>query len=92
MELFATLLGLLIGLVLLVKGADEMIKSAVQIAIRYKIPQSIVGALYIGFGTSAPELVASTIAALEGDLSLAIGNIVGSNLSLIHISEPTRPY
>ena len=47
MELFATLLGLLIGLVLLVKGADEMIKSAVQIAIRYKIPQSIVGALYI---------------------------------------------
>ena len=81
MELFATLLGLLIGLVLLVKGADEMIKSAVQIAIRYKIPQSIVGALYIGFGTSAPELVASTIAALEGDLSLAIGNIVGSNIA-----------
>ncbi len=88
MELFATLLGLLIGLVLLVKGADEMIKSAVQIAIRYKIPQSIVGALYIGFGTSAPELVASTIAALEGDLSLAIGNIVGSNIanSLLVIS------
>ena len=81
MELFATLLGLLIGLVLLVKGADEMIKSAVQIAIRYKIPQSIVGALYIGLGTSAPELVASTIAALEGDLSLAIGNIVGSNIA-----------
>ena len=43
--------------------------------------RSIVGAVYIGFGTSAPEWVASTTAVLQGDLSLAIGNIIGSNIA-----------
>ena len=81
MQLLLVILGLLLGLVLLVRGADEMVKSAVHIAKKYKIPQSIVGAGYVGFGTSAPEWVASTIAVLEGDLSLAIGNIIGSNIA-----------
>ena len=81
MQLLLVILGLLLGLVLLVRGADEMVKSAVHIAKKYKVPQSIVGAGYVGFGTSAPEWVASTIAVLEGDLSLAIGNIIGSNIA-----------
>ena len=81
MQLLLVILGLLLGLFLLVRGADEMVKSAVHIAKKYKIPQSIVGAGYVGFGTSAPEWVASTIAVLEGDLSLAIGNIIGSNIA-----------
>jgi cation:H+ antiporter len=81
MQLLLVILGLLFGLVLLVRGAGEMIKSAVHIAEKYKIPQSVVGAGYVGFGTSAPEWVASTTAALQGDLSLAIGNIVGSNIA-----------
>jgi cation:H+ antiporter len=68
-------------LVLLVKGADEMVSSAVQIALKFKLPSSIVGATFIGFGTSAPELFASTGAALKGDLDLGIGNIVGSNIA-----------
>ena len=81
MQLLLVILGLLFGLVLLVRGASQMIKSAVHIAEKYKIPQSVVGAGYVGFGTSAPEWVASTIAVLQGDLPLAIGNIVGSNIA-----------
>ncbi len=73
--------GFLVGLILLVKGADEMVKSAIQIAFKFKLPNSIIGATFIGFGTSAPELFASTGAAINGDLSLGIGNIIGSNIA-----------
>ena len=81
MDIVILLVGLSIGLVLLVKGADEMVSSAVQIALKFKLPSSIIGATFIGFGTSAPELFASTGAALKGDLDLGIGNIVGSNIA-----------
>ena len=81
MDIVILLVGFSIGLVLLVKGADEMVGSAVQIAIKFKLPSSIIGATFIGFGTSAPELFASTGAALKGDLDLGIGNIVGSNIA-----------
>ena len=81
MDIVILLIGFSIGLVLLVKGADEMVGSAVQIALKFKLPSSIVGATFIGFGTSAPELFASTGAALKGDLDLGIGNIVGSNIA-----------
>ena len=85
METFLIFGGFVLGLILLVKGADEMVKSAIQIAVKFKLPNSVIGATFIGFGTSAPELFTSTGAAINGDLSLAIGNIIGSNLSLIHI-------
>lgn len=81
MDILIILLGLAVGFILLVKGADVMVKSAVQIAVRPNIPQSIIGATFIGFGTSAPELFASTGAALNGNLSLGIGNIIGSNIA-----------
>jgi len=81
MDIVILLIGFSIGLVLLVKGADEMVSSAVQIALKFKLPSSIIGATFIGFGTSAPELFASTGAALKGDLDLGIGNIVGSNIA-----------
>ena len=81
MDILVILLGLAAGFILLVKGADVMVKSAVQIALKLKIPPSIIGATFIGFGTSAPELFASTGAALNGNLSLGIGNIIGSNIA-----------
>jgi len=81
MDILILLVGFSIGLVLLVKGADEMVSSAIQIALKFKLPSSIIGATFIGFGTSAPELFASTGAALKGDLDLGIGNIVGSNIA-----------
>ena len=86
MQLLLVILGLIIGLILLVRGADEMVKSAVHIAQKYKIPQSVVGAGYVGFGTSAPEWVASTVAVLREDLSLAIGNIIGSNRWILDLN------
>jgi cation:H+ antiporter len=81
MDILIICFSLLVGFTLLVKGADVMVKSAIQIALKLKIPQSIIGATFIGFGTSAPELFASTGAALNGNLSLGIGNIIGSNIA-----------
>ena len=88
METFLIFGGFVLGLILLVKGADEMVKSAIQIAVKFKLPNSVIGATFIGFGTSAPELFASSGAALNGNLSLGIGNIIGSNIanSLVAIS------
>ena len=81
MDILILIFGFVVGLIFLVKGADEMVDSAIQIALKFKIPSSIIGATFIGFGTSAPELFASTGAALNGDLDLGIGNIVGSNIA-----------
>ena len=81
METFLIFGGFVLGLILLVKGADEMVKSAIQIAVKFKLPNSVIGATFIGFGTSAPESFTSTGAAINGDLSLAIGNIIGSNIA-----------
>ena len=81
MDVLILIFGFVVGLIFLVKGADEMVDSAIQIALKFKIPSSIIGATFIGFGTSAPELFASTGAALNGDLDLGIGNIVGSNIA-----------
>ena len=81
METFLIFGGFILGLILLVKGADEMVKSAIQIAVKFKLPNSVIGATFIGFGTSAPELFTSTGAAINGDLALAIGNIIGSNIA-----------
>lgn len=73
--------GLIFGLFLLIKGADEMVQSAIQIAVKFSIPSSIIGAIFIGFGTSTPELFASAGAAIKGDLDLGVGNIIGSNIA-----------
>ena len=88
MDLYITIIGLILGFFLLVKGAEEMVRTAVQIAMKFNMPNSVIGATFIGFGTSAPELFASSGAALNGNLSLGIGNIIGSNIanSLVAIS------
>ena len=65
METFLIFGGFILGLILLVKGADEMVKSAIQIAVKFKLPNSVIGATFIGFGTSAPELFTSTGAAIK---------------------------
>ena len=88
MDLYVTIIGLILGFFLLVKGAEEMVRTAIQIAMKFNMPNSVIGATFIGFGTSAPELFASSGAALNGNLSLGIGNIIGSNIanSLVAIS------
>ena len=73
MDLYVTIIGLILGFFLLVKGAEEMVRTAIQIAMKFNMPNSVIGATFIGFGTSAPELFASSGAALNGNLPLFLG-------------------
>lgn len=70
---------LIAGLGLLVWSSDFFVDGAASTAIQFKVSPLIIGVVIIGFGTSAPELVVSTIASLNGNPSLAIGNAIGSN-------------
>ena len=71
---------LLVGFLLLVKGADWFVEGAAGIAKKLGIPQLIIGLTIVAFGTSLPELVTSVTAAKKGNAGIAIGNIVGSNI------------
>ncbi len=71
---------LVIGFVLLVKGADFFVDGASGIAKKLRIPSIIIGLTIVAFGTSAPELAVSMSAALKGSNDIAIGNVVGSNM------------
>ena len=78
-----TLLGLGVGLALLIWSADRFVAGAVALAHHFGIPAIVIGIVVIGFGTSAPELLISTIAAWRGNSGLAIGNAIGSNIANI---------
>jgi cation:H+ antiporter len=72
---------LLLGLVILVVGGEILVKGAVAVAYRFKISPLVVGMTVVSFGTSAPELLVSVQAALDGHPAISIGNIIGSNIS-----------
>lgn len=71
---------LMVGLVLLTKGADIFIEGASSLATKFKIPQIIIGLTIVAMGTSAPEASVSINSALKGINGVAIGNIFGSNI------------
>lgn len=71
---------LVLGLVLLVKGADLFVTGASSVARRFHIPSLIIGLTIVAFGTSAPELAVSVTSALNGQSDIAVGNVVGSNM------------
>ena len=75
-----SLLKLVIGFLLLVKGADYFVEGASSIAKKLRIPTFVIGLTIVAFGTSAPELAVSITAALKGSNDIAIGNVVGSNI------------
>lgn len=77
------LLFILLGLALLVKGGDYLVEGAKSIALRAKLSSMVIGLTVVGFGTSMPELLVSSQAALEGNSGIAIGNVVGSNIANI---------
>jgi len=73
----------IVGLALLVKGADILVDGASSIAKRLGISALVIGLTIVSFGTSAPELVVNILASLNGNTDLAIGNILGSNIANI---------
>lgn len=76
-----TLLGIVAGLVLLSFSADQFVIGAARLSTALRLSPVVIGAVVIGFGTSAPELVVSGLAASRGALDLAVANVVGSNLA-----------
>ena len=71
------------GLVLLLGGGEFLVRGAVSVATRLGISPLVIGLTLVGFGTSTPELVASVEAALKGAPTIAVGNVVGSNIANI---------
>lgn len=69
------------GFVLLGAGGEGLVSGAVALADRVKVPPLIIGLTVVAFGTSAPELTVSIQAALQGQPDIAIGNVIGSNIS-----------
>ncbi len=78
-----SILLVVVGLVLLFFGGDFLVKGAAGLALRANIPPMLVGLTVVALGTSAPELLVSIQAALEGKGDIAMGNVVGSNIANI---------
>lgn len=72
---------MMIGFVLLIKGADFLVDGGSNIAKKFHIPELVIGLTIVSIGTSMPELVVSLTSALEGHADMSIGNIIGSNIS-----------
>ncbi|SFW36434.1 calcium/sodium antiporter [Cellulophaga fucicola] len=72
---------IVIGLVFLIMGGNWLLKSSVALSLRLQIPKIVVGMTVVSFATSAPELIVSIKAALDGSPDLALGNVVGSNIA-----------
>ena len=71
---------LIVGLVLLIFGADLLVKGAARLAASFGVPALVVGLTVVAFGTSAPELAVSVKSAWSGQAELAVANVVGSNI------------
>ena len=80
MQIGFALVALVVGFVLLVKGADWFVEGSAGIANKFGIPQIVIGLTIVAMGTSMPEAAVSISAALRGSAEITIGNVVGSNI------------
>lgn len=78
--MFAQLLFLLLGLALLIKGADWFVEGASALAKKYQVSDLAIGLTVVAFGTSAPELVVNSIASINNHQDIIFGNVIGSNI------------
>ena len=76
-------LGILFGIILLSHGGDILTKSSVDLSLKFSVPKIIIGMTVVSFATSAPELIVSLNATLNGFSNFAIGNVIGSNIANI---------
>ena len=81
--MFLNIALIVIGFLCLIKGGDFLVDGATAVARKAKVSEMVIGLTIVGFGTSAPELLVSLQAALQGSSGLAIGNVVGSNIANI---------
>ncbi|MBR5596061.1 MAG: calcium/sodium antiporter [Lachnospiraceae bacterium] len=80
MELILQVTLLVVGFAMLVKGADWFVDGAAGIAVKFGIPQLVVGLTIVAMGTSAPEAAVSITGAMNGAADIAVGNVLGSNI------------
>lgn len=80
MDIFINIVLVLVGFVLLIKGADFFVDGSASLARKLKIPSLVIGLTIVAMGTSAPELAVSISSSVTGANSMAVGNVVGSNL------------
>lgn len=80
MKLLLAIVLLILGFVMLIKGADWFVDGAAGIAARFGIPQLVIGLTIVAMGTSAPEAAVSITAAMSGNAGITIGNVIGSNI------------
>lgn len=80
MNVAVQLLLLVVGFIMLVKGADWFVEGASKVAEKFGIPQLVIGLTIVAIGTSLPEAAVSTSAALKGSAEITIGNVLGSNI------------
>ena len=78
--MFINILMVILGFVLLVIGADLLVRGASNIATKFRIPEMLIGLTIVALGTSAPELIITITSAQAGATDLIIGNAIGSNL------------
>ncbi len=75
--------GIILGMILLLGGAELLVRGSSSIARYFKISNVIIGLTIVSFGTSLPELVVTTLASIQGSADIALGNILGSNITNI---------
>ncbi len=80
MDIFLQTLILVVGFVLLIKGADFFVDGASSTANNFRVPKILIGLTIIAFGTSAPELAVSFSSLAEGSTDMVLGNVIGSNI------------
>lgn len=81
--MFVAIVALLAGLFVLIVGAEYMVRGASSLAKKWGVSSLVIGLTIVAFGTSAPELIVNIFSAIKGSTDLAIGNVVGSNISNI---------
>ena len=95
MDIFLNILVLIVGFVLLIKGADFFVDGASSTASNLRVPKILIGLTIIAFGTSAPELAVSIKALASGETDMVLGNVIGSNilniLLILGVAAMIRP-
>ncbi len=95
MEIILQIILLIVGFVILIKGADWLVSGASSAALNFKVSKMLIGLTIVAFGTGAPELAVSISSMLSGNTDMLLGNVIGSNilniLLLIGVGALIRP-